>query len=291
MNKYLKKLRNFKEYMLGYPYLKKRFKKKLEYSLDLNNPKSFNQKIQWKKVNDRNPLLPITADKYKVRDYVKNRLGKKTSENILIPLLYATKQPEKIPFTEMTCDFIVKANHGSGTNIVVKNNDYDLNKIINKCNRFLRQDYGFRKFEWSYRQIDRLILVEKLLDVNGDLPLDYKFHFIHGKCEYIHIDMDRQGEHKRCLYKPDWTPLNVRCEYSEGEHIEKPETLEEMLAYGKILSEPFDFVRVDFYSIKNKVYFGEITHYPGSGFDKYEPLDFDYALGVKWNLKKGYWNK
>jgi hypothetical protein len=281
-----------KEKLTGYSNEKKRFKKKTGYCLDLNNPQSFNQKIVWKKLNDRNPLLPTAVDKYKVRQYLKEVLGKE-AEKILIPLLYVTSDPDSIPFDELPAEYIIKANHASGWNIIVdKNTPANKKEIINKCKDYLNKPYGLFKHEWAYQKVKRRIVIEKLIrDENGQLPMDYKFSVIHGKCLFIQVDFERFIDHKRSLFTPQWDFLNVRWKKKQGIFIKKPVKLKTMIELAEFLGFISDYVRIDLYLVCNKIYFGEMTFYPASGNGAFVPRNFDFELGKHWKLKKNYWEE
>ncbi len=287
----------FKEKITGYENEKKRFKEKTGYELDLKNPQSFNQKIVWKKIYDRNPLLPIVADKYQVREYLKNVLGEKEANKILIPLLYVTDKPETIPFDYLPREFVIKANHGSGSNIIVEDKDkIDREEVIAKCNKWLRNQYGFFKHEWAYQKIKRKIVIEELLrDEKGELPKDYKFHIFHGKCAMVQVNQGHFNDKKNrtlTLYKPDWSKINVFWVFESADYIERPQNLNQLKILAEKLSEPFDYVRVDLYSLNgNEIYFGEFTNYPTSGSAKVVPQSFDFDLGKHWKLEKNYWKK
>ncbi len=134
----------------NYKIEKWRFYKRTGYKLNLKKPRSFNEKIVWKKINDRNPLLPITADKYKVRSYIKKVLGEEKAREILIPLLYVTDKPKTIPFEKLSENFVVKSNHGSGTNIIIKNSKYNKKEIVKECKKWLKTPHGLEKLEWAY---------------------------------------------------------------------------------------------------------------------------------------------
>lgn len=287
---------NIRERLTGFPQLEKNFKDKTGYDLDLENPISFNQKICWKKVYDRNPLLPIVADKYRVRDYLRNILGDDEAEKILIPLLYVTDIPETIPFDDLPEEYIIKANHGSGTNIIVeKGTLIDQQRIITQCNEWLKKPYGLFKHEWAYQKIDRKILIEPLLrDEYGKLPIDYKFHMVNGMCLMIQVNQghfaDKKGR-KLTLFNKNWIKYNVFWEYPPAEDVECPDNLDSMCLLAEKLSVPFDYVRIDLYSIKRKIYFGEFTNYPTSGQALVNPQSFDFELGSKWQLTPEYWKK
>jgi hypothetical protein len=269
---------------------KRRFRKKTGYSLHLENPRSFNEKIIWKKVHDRNPLLPKTADKFRVRSYVKELLGEEEGEKILIPLLYVTDNSDSIPFDTLPKDFVIKANHGNGWNIIVRDGKYDKKEILKKCKIWVKVPYGLEKMEWGYKDIKRKIMVEKLLtDRDGKQPADYKFHIFHNKCKMIQINQGNPTNKKErtlTLYTPYWKKIDVFWEYKPEKYVPRPENLDDMILLAEKISEPFDYVRVDLYSINGKIYLGELTHYPTSGMALVKPLDFDFEVGKYWKLKK-----
>jgi len=281
----------------NYKLEKTRFYKKVGYQINLKNPKSYNEKIVWKKINDRNPLLPITADKYQVRSYLQEVLGEEKAKAILIPLLYVTDQPETIPFERLPSDFIVKPTHASGLNIIVENGNFDKKEIIKTCRRWLKTPYGLEKLEWAYQPIKRKIIIEKLLrDDDGNIPKDFKFYMFYGKCKSVHVSVhvifDRKDNHSRSYFNEKWNFLSVkRLPSPLGPKIKKPKHYKIMLELAEKLSKPFDYIRVDLYNSNGKIYFGEFTHYPASGTGKYEPRSFDFKLGKYWKIEPEYWKK
>ena len=278
---FLNKICNYKQEKIT-------FYKHLGYPLNLINPQSFNEKTVWKKIYDRNPLLPVTADKYQVRSYIKEVLDEKRAEEILIPLLYVTDKPEKIPFEKLPSAFIVKANHASGRYIVVENGHYDKDEIIRTCHRWLNTPYGLEKMEWAYQPIKRKIVIEELLLEDGKIPKDFKFDMFHGKCKRIRVVSNRINSRSSSIFDEKWNFLShKKPTRPQGPKFEKPKNFEIMLKLAERLSKPFGYVRVDFYNIKGNIYFGEFTHYPGSGRDRYEPhQSFDFKLGKYWKIKK-----
>jgi len=284
-----------KEKLSGYKKQKQSFYKSLGYHLNLKHPKSYNEKIVWKKIYDRNPLLTITADKYKVRDYLKMILGDDRANSILIPLLHVTDKPDNIPFDKMPEEYMVKANHGSGMNIIIeKGMSVDKKNVISTCKEWLNRSYGFQSHEWAYQKIDRKIIVEKLIrDEKGCIPKDYKFHIMNGKCKLIGVYTDRFKNVNCSLFDPNWNLLDVSWEIGSkieaGNYVYKPDNLQDMINIAEKLGIPFDYVRIDLYSINGKIYFGEFTHYPGGGIAKIDPVSFDYELGAMWKIKKKYW--
>jgi len=285
-----------REKITGYPRLKWDFQIKTGYELDLDNPASFNQKVSWKKVYDRNPLLPVVADKYQVRDYLRRVLGTEEAEEILIPLLYVTNKPETIPFDDLPEEYIIKANHGSRTNIIVeKERPITRQHIIAQCRIWLKTPYAPFKHEWAYQKIKRKIVIEKLLrDENGKIPVDYKFHMANGKCLMIQVNQGNFSDPKNrtlTLFTKDWSKIDVFWHHPPADSVERPENLDTMIQLAETLSRPFDYVRIDLYSIKNKIYFGEFTNYPTSGRAIVKPLSFDFEIGAKWQLTPKYWKR
>ena len=277
-----------------YQLEKIRFYQKLGYPLNLKNPQFYNEKIVWKKIYDRNPLLPVTADKYQVRSYIKKMLGEEKAKEILIPLFYVTDQPETIPFDRLPPSFIVKSNHASGRNIIVRNDHYIKEKIIKTCKGWLKIPYGLEKLEWAYQHIKRIIIFEKLLqDDDGSPPERYDFQMFHGKCKLVHaIIVNKINNTSITSFDEKWDFLLIKiAEYPQEPKIKKPENYEEMLELAEKLSQPFDHVRVDLYNLNGKIYFGELTHYAASGTGKFKPQSFDFELGKYWKIEPKYWNR
>lgn len=276
--------------ILGYRNLKSEFLKKVRYSLNLNPPRSYNEKIVWKKLYDRNPLLTITADKYAVRAYVKKMLGSQEAEKILIPLYHVTDDPETIPFDKLPEKFVVKPNHGSHMHrIILENKDKLEDEIKKNCRQWLKINYGLYCHEWAYRNIDKKIIVEKLIETDDCLlPLDFKFFCFDGKCKYFRISNNRLGsDGSLAFYDMDLNllPVGMRGYQTAREPFKLPPSLKKMVQQSEKLSADFDAVRVDFYNCNGKVYFSELTHYHGSGLVGFEPESFDFELGSHWNIK------
>ncbi|MFH2069266.1 MAG: ATP-grasp fold amidoligase family protein [Candidatus Omnitrophota bacterium] len=284
---------NLRERLTRYRHEKKNFKKERGFNLNLKNPRSWSEKVVWKKLYDRNPLLPVVADKYRVRQYLKDVLGEKEAEEILIPLLYVTDRPETIPFDHFPEEYIIKANHGSGMNIVVdKNNPVNRKEIVARCGKWLSKPFALKKHEWAYQKIKRKIVVEKLLrDENGKIPADYKFKIFHGRCHLIQVLYDRFADRSIGWYSPEWNYLNIYSNWELANYMEKPAQLDFMIALAEFLGMPFDFIRVDLYLVNGRIYFGELTNYPESGRASFTPVSYDFELGSKWKIVPEYWNQ
>ncbi|MCX6186164.1 MAG: ATP-grasp fold amidoligase family protein [Bacteroidetes bacterium] len=273
-------------------YLKKHFKKMQDYVLNLDNPKTLNEKIQWLKIHDRSDFHSLLADKYGVRDYVKKEFG----EDLLIPLIHVTSNYKDINidlFPEYPC--IIKATHDSGSYLIIKDKkEINLEKLILDCRWWLKRNYYLVDREWQYKNIEPRIVIEKLLlTKEGKIPNDFKLNVINGKVEFIYVSIDREGKNKRNIYSIDWNPLHFTwavkskdIAHLRGEEINPPSTLAQMIEIAERIGKYFAYVRVDFYDVDGKLYFGEVTQHHGGGFDQIRPLEMDYKYGELLDLKK-----
>ena len=263
-------------------YLKKKFFLSMGYPLNLDNPQTFNEKIQWLKLYDRCPEYTMMVDKYAVREYIAKKIGKE----YLIPLLGVWDSPDDIDFESLPNQFVLKCNHNSGLGLCICKNksELDIKKVKRGLKRGLGQDYYLHGREWPYKNVPRKIVCEKYMtDESGVEPKDYKIFNFDGEPKIIEVDYDRFVEHKRNLYTIDWQYIEAEIQYPADPdyHIERPERLEKMLGLARILSEGFSHVRTDFYCIDDHIYFGELTFYHGSGFEKFRPEKFGKEMG-KW---------
>lgn len=256
-------------------YIQKKFKENIGYEIDFNKePQTFNEKIQFRKLYDKNPLYSICADKYRVREYVKEKIG----EEYLIPLLLVTDKLTEEQWKKLPNSFVAKANHNSGPVQIVKDKSKaNMKEIIKELNNQLKLDYGVLSMENSYDNIPRKIIVEEFLE---DDIKDYKFFYFSGVPKVLYVASDRQKETKFDFFDMNFKYLAIKQHYANvGDRIEKPKLFEEMKELGKKLSQNFNHVRVDFYEVKGKIYFGELTFFSMSGLAPYEPIEFDYLLG------------
>lgn len=264
------------------PYIKMQYRKQMGKKIDLNNPQTFNEKIQWMKLYDRNPLMTKCADKYEVRSYVDEKIGK----GILNKLYGVYEKVEDIDLSVLPNSFVIKVNHGSGQNILCRDkNKMDFSKAFSQIRDYMKTNHYHHGREWAYKNIKPLIIIEEYLDDNGRPPADYKILCFHGKPEIIQIDIDRFGDHRRNYYNVDWTQMDLRfIKNNSSEEVPKPEHLDEMLCYATKLSEGFPFVRVDFYNFAGKLYFGEMTFYPNNGVGTFYPVENNKMMGNKLKL-------
>ena len=250
--------------------------------LDLIHPHTYNEKIQHKKIYDRNPIYEVLVDKYRVREYVKCKIG----EEYLIPLLGVWNDETEITLEELPRSFVLKCNHDSGTVIICEDkNVFNYDAAKQELGICRKMNYYYRSREYAYKNVKPCILAEQLIkDDDGPLK-DYKIFCFHGKAKYVQVDFDRQTHHTRRLYDTEWNPLNVRIEYPiSSVEADRPQQLKKMIEIAEKLSENLSDARIDLYSVTtngiNKVYFGEITLYHGSGLEKIVPESFGYEMGV-----------
>lgn len=261
---------------------------KLHRKLNLKSPMRYTEKIQWYKLYYRNELMPICVDKYRVREYIE----KKGLSDILVKLYGVYDKADDIPFDALPQKFILKTSNGSGTNIICRNKS-ELSKyeIVKKVNNFLKQSSASAGREWVYAKGSPQIIIEELLEdptnLDGSIS-DYKHLCFNGEPEYIVLDIDRFTNHKRNIYDVGWHDLHIAsdCPCIDNRTFEKPINYDKMIEIAKILCEDFPAVRVDLYNINGRIYFGELTFFPWSGYVQYTPDSFDFEMGEKFVLPK-----
>lgn len=263
--------------------LKALFKLKQGYKLDLDNPRTFSEKIQWIKLNDRNPLMPRCADKYEVRGYVEEcGCGCYLNE-----LLWHGSDPEQIPFDELPERYVIKATHGSTFNVI---NDgtkpINRTRVVSQLRKWLATDFLPCYGEWFYGRrggIEPSIVVERYLEGDPQRGLDdYKVFVMNGKARLVLVCTGRaNGSHCEDIYDLDWNHMGEvdMGEPKSGLEIPRPECLGEMISAAETLASPFACARVDFFLGEGSLIFGEITFTSGSGFDRFHPRAFDVELG------------
>lgn len=263
-------------------YLEKAFECIMGKGLDLDNPRTFNEKLQWLKLYDRKPEYTMMVDKYAVRKYIADTIG----EEYLIPLLGLWDNPDDIEFDALPNQFVLKCNHNSGLGMCIckDKSKLDIDKIKAELRKGLQQDYYLTGREWPYKNVKRRIIAEKYMTTLGmdDLP-DYKIHCFNGEPKFILYCSERFSKTgtKEDFLDTNWSKLpfkrpDLKC---SDKILKKPSRLNEMLELAKILSTNIPFLRCDFYEIKGNAYFGELTFFPASGLEAFEPEEWDYKLG------------
>lgn len=257
--------------------------------LNTNNPKTFSEKIQWLKLYGKLEKHSQYVDKYEVREYIKKTIG----EKYLIPLVGRWNTPEDIQLHKLPKRIVFKATHGSGYNFICKDSS-NINKDILKktLSAWIREKYYVWFREDQYRYVIAKIICEKYIeDEFGELR-DYKFFCFHGKAKFIQIDSDRYKKHKRDIRDMKWNRLPIVLRYPNStENMNKPKNLTKMIMIAEELSKRFPFVRVDLYSARERIYFGELTFTPGNGMEKFFPHEADIQFGKLLNLSKLETNK
>ena len=253
---------------------------------NLKDPQTFNEKLQWLKLNHLDPLQAQCADKYSVRKYVADQIG----EEYLIPMLGLYRSATEIDFDALPERFVLKGTHGSGQVIVCPDKS-KLNTIEarSKAGKWLRTNFYRVGRERVYKNIQPGVIAEEFLEgPNGRPPPDYKIFCFHGEPKYIEMDFDRFIGQSRTIYDLNWNPLDMELEKPANPNPppDPPEELEEMIRISQTLSRSFPFVRVDLYAVSGKVYFGEMTFFPGKGVLRFRPEEFDYAFGRELDLKR-----
>jgi hypothetical protein len=259
------------------------FWKAFHRPLNFIAPKTLSEKIQARKIFDRDPRLPLRADKVLVKDFVRSKLG----ERWLIPTIWSG---QKLPPREdrtWPMPFVIKINSGSGWNIFVRSEaERDWPRIERQCNDWMQYTFGHHLGEWLYSQIEPQILVEPFISHDRILPWDYKLWVFRGKVEFIHVDTDRETQPKRSFFDRNWNRLPFAIDLEghprEVRDIPRPASLELMIAGAEALAEDLPFVRVDLYEIDGQPLFGEMTFYPRSGFGHFDPPEFDRIIGSLW---------
>ncbi len=282
--------RLFYQYAGDKAYIRKKFRITMGRELNLRNPETFNEKLQWLKLYNRNPLYTDMVDKYKARDYIVNRVG----EEYLIPLLGVWDDPDQIDFGALPDQFVLKCTHNSGygTCICQHKSVLDIERVKQDLRDGLAQDYYRTSREWPYKNVQRRIVGEKfMVDESSTDPtkalIDYKVFTFNGEPKLIYV---YQSVHTGAGNKPvntycdvfdtEW---NLQPVYQNFENDKtppaRPENLELMLELSKKLSKDIPFLRVDLYEINKKVYVGEMTFYSWAGFMPFTPEEWDFKLG------------
>ena len=260
--------------------------------LNLDNPRTFNEKIQWLKLYDSTPLKTRLADKYLVRDWVKEKIG----EQYLIPLLGVYDKFEDIDFDKLPNQFVIKCNHGCAYNIIVKDKSkLDLAEAKAKLDKWMSENFAFKAgYELHYRDIKPKIIIEKFIENKGTDDLyDYKFWCFNGKLAYIQFLSERNlSGLKMAFYDRKWNKQTfVYSHPLDKKTIKKPDNLDEMIQLAEALSKGFPCVRVDFYRLNDgTIYFGEMTFTSASGNCKWNDEHINRALGNMIKLPKLAYN-
>lgn len=258
------------------------FEEKLGYKPNLENPKSMNEKIFWMKLNYHNPMVTRCCDKFRVKDYVTEKLG----DGFVVPTINSWKSADEIDFDALPERFVLKVNWSSGYNVIVKDkHSLDIERIKKKIDYWLQpqQNSYYQTFNWGYKYMEPVVYAEEYIEQMGGQLYDYKFYCCNGKAKFMFIATDRYNGEGLTYDFFDMEFNRLGFHYGGRAHssvkLEKPKFFDEMVRYAERLAEPFPFVRIDFYELKDKIYVGEMTFYSGGGILPFDPVDWDYRLG------------
>lgn len=260
---------------------------KMKYSLCMGDvlntvsPSTFNEKLQWLKLYDRKPEYTVMVDKYKVREYISKKIG----EQYLIPLIGVWDSPDEIDFDSLPKQFAMKCNHNSGLGMCIctDKSKLDIKKVKKGLARGLKQNYYLTGREWPYKDVPRKIVAEQFLKSDAGGLTDYKIHCFNGVPKFILVCRDRFAKSglTEDFYTPEWEHMAVKRPKIPNASVPepKPQKLDEMLMLAAKLSKDIPFLRVDFYIVEGKIYFSELTFFPASGFEGYDPPEWDKTFG------------
>lgn len=270
-------------------YLERKFEVKVGNKLHLAAPVTFNEKLQWLKLYNRKPEYTMMVDKYRVREYIAEKLG----EEYLIPLLGVWDDPDEIDFYALPNEFVLKCNHNSGLGMCIckEKNKLNFEKVKEELRKGIKEDYYLTGREWPYKNVQRKIIAEQYMTDNENSTefTDYKFFCFDGYVDCVMICLERStGDTKFYFFDKNWDlkRLNKRGKAApEGFTLPKPVCIDEMFEIAAKLSVGIPFVRVDLYQSNGKVYFGEMTFFPDSGFDANLLPETDMYFGNLINLR------
>lgn len=261
-------------------FLKASYFLAIRKELNIKDPKSFNEKLQWLKLYDRKPEYTNLVDKYVVREYIANTIG----EEYLIPLLGVWDKFEDIDFEKLPNQFVLKTTHDSGSVLICKDKaTFDFGEANKKVNRNLKRNFYYSGREYCYKNVKPRIICEKfMINDTGEEIKDYKFLCFDGnvKCSFVCLNRYSKNGLNVDFYDIDWKPMPFERHYStSGTFTKIPINYNKMIEFSKKFSKNIPFIRLDFYEINGNLYMGEFTLYPGSGYEEFTPESFDDLLG------------
>lgn len=240
---------------------------------NLDTPTSFNELVQRRKLQNRDLRMVTLADKIAVKAVVADALG---TEWLIPTLWYGTALPEAL---DLPPAYVVKARHGCNQNIFVLGENPDWSSLQARTAQWSKHPYGFWLDEWLYAHIPRGLLIEPFVGKNGEPPIDYKIYVFGGHASFVQVHLERRKRHRWIVFDRSWNRVSAATPDADPA---PPASLARMLDAAETLSRKFDFVRCDFYEIDDQPLFGEMTFYPGSGLDKFNPVALDKKLGRYW---------
>ena len=258
------------------------FRRFWKYWMNLENPKTYGEKLHWIKLRGEKFIDSKYVDKFLVRDFVKEKIG----EHYLIPLFDAFDEVVKIRYEDLPeSPFIIKTNHDSGVGFIFRDkNDHNIEDVKSNLRKRLKTNHYYRTKEYPYKNVKPKILIEKLLlNKNNEIPNDFKIHCFNGEPKLVYCSMDRLGEDYRVVLDEKLKPIQMSWGKDPSKfrtaNINIPKRIDEMFAIARKLSSNLPIVRIDLYDHDDQIYFGEMTFFQGSGFDPIFPKEMDYHIG------------
>lgn len=274
-------LSNYCGWMPDDLYLRIKYRLAIGKKLNLKDPQTFSEKLQWMKLYNRRPEYTVMVDKVKAKEFVAGILG----EEYIIPTLSVWENPDEIDFAQLPERFVLKVNHNSGTGMYICRNksEMDVEKVKAELKKGLAEDYYKKNREWPYKNVPRRVFAEKYMeDEYGELR-DYKMFCFDGEVKALFIATDRsKGDHavKFDFFDENFKHLPFTNGHPNAETTpQKPESFEEMKRLAQKLSKGIPHVRIDFYDINGRIYFGEMTFFHWSGLVPFVPEEWDYKFG------------
>jgi hypothetical protein len=255
--------------------------------IDWKNPKTFSEKLQWLKLYNRKPEYTTMVDKFAVKEYVAKLIG----EEYIIPTLGVWDTPEEINWDELPNQFVLKTTHDSGTVIVCKDkNEIDFKIVKKRLKKALKKNYFYHGREWPYKNVKRRIIAEQYMEDADGVLNDYKFFCFDGKVEAMFVATERQNEYedtKFDFFDKQYSHLPFCQGHQNANEIpQKPNRFEKMIQLSELLTLSIPQIRVDWYEIGNRIYFGELTFFHYGGIVPFEPQEWDYKFGEFISLPK-----
>ncbi len=269
----------FSSFLKDEQYLKILFRLRVGYKLNLTHPKTYNEKLQWLKLNYQNKLLTKLVDKYEAKNYVKKLIGDK----FIIPTINVWDSFDKINFNDLPNQFVLKTTHDQGGVVICDNkNTFKIAKAKKIINKHLKTNHFLLSREWPYKNVKPRIIAEKYMidGENKELP-DYKIFCFDGIPRALFIATERQtGDVKFDFYDINFNYLDfTQIHKQSNKTLEKPKNFNQMIELSKILSKGLPHVRIDFYNINGKIYFGEFTFFHHGGLEPFHPSKWDKTFG------------
>lgn len=261
-------------------YLKIAYRISTGKKLNLDNPLTFNEKLQWLKLYDRNPFYTTLVDKCDVKKYVSKIIG----EEYIIETLGVWEKFDDIDFNKLPDQFVLKCTHDSGGLVICNDKSkLDINKARKKITRCLGNNFYNGLREWPYKNVKPRIIAEKYMtDESGYELKDYKFFCFNSVPKFLKVDFNRQTSHRANYYDLDWNLMpyyEVDYPNDASHKIDQPRQFEKMVEIVTMLSKELAFSRIDLYNVDGQIYFGEITFFPATGMGKIEPEEWNYTIG------------